>query len=78
MPRTINRGVVLGSAPATVQYTHTTGKTYDAVVTGPGAGANELNLRVRALNGTAGRDLTNVPRRTTARGGAGYLGRWSL
>ena len=78
MARTIYRGLAQGSSPASVLYTHTTGKTYSAIVTGPGGTASQVNLRVPSLKGTAAYTLTNVDRRSTARGGAGYLGRWSL
>jgi hypothetical protein len=78
MPRTHSESAALGSGAQTVIYTHTTGKSYSAIVTSDGAGANELNLRVPSLKGTAAYELTDVDRRTTNKGGAGYLGRWSL
>jgi hypothetical protein len=78
MPRTIYRGAAQGSSPASVDYTHTNGKTYSAIITSPGGTATQLNLKVPSLKGTASYTLTNIDRRTTARGGAGYLGRWSL
>lgn len=77
MPRTHSKNLALGSAPQTVLYTHTNGDTYSATVTGVGAG-NLLNLVVPSLKGTASYSLSNIDRRSTARGGAGFLGRWSL
>jgi hypothetical protein len=78
MPRTHSESATLGSAAQTVIYTHTNGKSYSAIVTSDGAGANQLNLRVPSLKGTAVYELTNVDRRSTNKGGAGHLGRWSL
>lgn len=78
MPRTLSKNAALGSGQATVTYTHTNGRSFSAIVTGEGGGANQLNLRIPVMKGTALHTLTNVDKRTTGRGGAGYLGRWSV
>ncbi len=77
MPRQHSKNLNLGSFPTTVLYTHTTGKTYSAIVTAFGAG-NLMDLRVPSLKGTASYVLSGIDRQTTVRGGGGFLGRWSL
>lgn len=77
MPRTINRTKNLGSGRATVVYRASTGKTYEAVITSAGAGANQLNLRIPALKGTASATKANVDR-ATADHGANALNKWFL
>lgn len=57
-------GTVRTAGRHTVVYRDTRGRTRNAEVTGPGAGANQLNLRIRYGGRGTTRTLTNVPMAT--------------